>query len=126
MASGRITPSDFVRLTATQPARLFGLANKGRIAPGADADLVLWDPARRTTLTNALMQHVIDYTPYEGMQVTRLACRHYPPGRGGDAGRRGASRTRQRAVPAGCPLRFHPAPRRPARRLRRRGIHLAA
>ena len=70
VASGRITPSDFVRLTATQPARLFGLANKGRIAPGADADLVLWDPSRRTTLTNALMQHVIDYTPYEGMQVT--------------------------------------------------------
>ncbi len=70
VATGRITPSDFVRLTATQPARMFGLAAKGRIAPGADADLVLWDPARRTRLTNALMQHAIDYTPYEGMEVT--------------------------------------------------------
>jgi len=70
VATGRITPSDFVRLTATQPARLFGLAGKGRIAPGADADLVLWDPARRTRLTNALMQHAIDYTPYEGLEVT--------------------------------------------------------
>jgi len=70
VAAGHITPSDFVRLTATQPARLFGLANKGRIAPGADADLVLWDPARRTRLTNAIMQHAIDYTPYEGMEVT--------------------------------------------------------
>ena len=70
VATGRITPSDFVRLTATQPARLFGLIKKGRISPGADADLVLWDPARRTRLTNALMQHVIDYTPYEGMEVT--------------------------------------------------------
>ena len=70
VATGRITPSDFVRLTATQPAALFGLANKGRLAPGADADIVLWDPARRTTLTNALMQHAIDYTPYEGMEVT--------------------------------------------------------
>ena len=70
VATGRITPSDFVRLTAGQPARLFGLASKGRIAPGADADLVLWDPARRTRLTNALMQHAIDYTPYEGMEVT--------------------------------------------------------
>ena len=70
VAAGHITPSDFVRLTATQPARLFGLAQKGRIAPGADADLVLWDPARRTTITNALMQHVIDYTPYEGTEVT--------------------------------------------------------
>ena len=70
VAAGQITPSDFVRLTASQPARLFGLRSKGRIAPGADADLVLWDPDRRTTLTNALMQHAIDYTPFEGMEVT--------------------------------------------------------
>jgi dihydropyrimidinase len=70
VATGRITPSDFVRLSATQPAALFGLVNKGRIAPGADADLVLWDPAKRTRLTNALMQQAIDYTPYEGLEVT--------------------------------------------------------
>jgi len=71
VAAGRITASDFVRLTATQPARLFGLhPKKGSVMPGADADLVLWDPARRTTLTNALMQHAIDYTPYEGLAVT--------------------------------------------------------
>ncbi len=70
VATGRITPSDFVRLTAAQPARLFGLASKGRIAPGADADLVLWDPSRQTMLTNALMQHAIDYTPYEGYRAT--------------------------------------------------------
>jgi len=71
VAAGRITASDFVRLTATQPARLFGLhPKKGSVMPGADADLVLWDPARRTTITNALMQHVIDYTPYEGLAVT--------------------------------------------------------
>ncbi len=71
VAAGRITASDFVRLTATQPARLFGLhPKKGSVMPGADADLVLWDPARRITLTNALMQHAIDYTPYEGLAVT--------------------------------------------------------
>ena len=70
VATGRLSASDFVRLVATAPARLFGLAQKGRIAPGADADLVLWDPARRTVLTNAHMQHAIDYTPYEGMEVT--------------------------------------------------------
>ena len=58
-------------LTATNPAKLFGLyPKKGTIAPGADADLVLWDPARRTVLTNAVMQHVMDYTQYEGMEVT--------------------------------------------------------
>ncbi|WP_158744007.1 dihydropyrimidinase [Acidisphaera sp. L21] len=70
VAGGHITPSDFVRLTATQPAWLFGLQAKGRIAPGADADLVLWDPAKKVTITNALMQQAIDYTPYEGKEVT--------------------------------------------------------
>ncbi len=71
VAAGRINASDFVRLTATQPARLFGLhPRKGSVMPGADADLVLWDPTRRTTITNALLQHVIDYTPYEGLAVT--------------------------------------------------------
>ena len=70
VVKGRITLEQFVALTATNPARLMGLAGKGAIRPGADADLVLWDPARKTTLTNALMQHAIDYTPYEGMEVT--------------------------------------------------------
>jgi dihydropyrimidinase len=71
VSAERIDPCTFVRLTATNPARLFGLyPHKGTIAPGADADLVLWDPTRRVTLTNAVMQHIIDYTPYEGMEVT--------------------------------------------------------
>ncbi|MBC7799228.1 MAG: dihydropyrimidinase [Gemmatimonadaceae bacterium] len=71
VAAGRISAPDFVRLTSTQPARTFGLhPQKGSLMPGADADIVLWDPARRTTLTNALMQHAIDYTPYEGLEVT--------------------------------------------------------
>ena len=71
VAKGRIDACTFVRLTATNPARLFGLyPAKGTIAPGSDADLVLWDPARRTTITNAMLQHAIDYTPYEGMLVT--------------------------------------------------------
>jgi len=68
---GRIDPCTFVRLTATNPARLFGLyPRKGTIAPGTDADLVLWDPNRKVTLNNAVMQHIIDYTPYDGMEVT--------------------------------------------------------
>jgi dihydropyrimidinase len=70
VAKGRISLEQFVALTATNPARLMGLASKGAIAPGKDADIVLWDPTRRVTLTNALMQHAIDYTPYEGMEVT--------------------------------------------------------
>ena len=60
-----------MQLTAANPARLFGLyPQKGTIAPGADADLVLWDPAKRVTITNALLQQAIDYTPYEGREVT--------------------------------------------------------
>jgi dihydropyrimidinase len=70
VAAGRISASDFVRLTATNPARLFGLHDKGRLEPGADADIVLWDPEKTLTLTNDLMQHAIDYTPYEGLAVT--------------------------------------------------------
>ena len=70
VGKGEITACDFVRLVSTMPARLFGLAGKGSIVPGADADLVLWDPTKRVTMTNALMQHVIDYTPYEGFEVT--------------------------------------------------------
>ncbi|MDW8445028.1 MAG: dihydropyrimidinase [Acetobacteraceae bacterium] len=71
VAKGRIDITDFVALTATNPARLFGLApRKGTIAIGADADLVLWDATKRVRLTNALMHHAIDYTPYEGLEVT--------------------------------------------------------
>ena len=71
VAKGRIDLNHFVRLTATNPAKLFGLyPRKGSIAVGADADVVLWDPTKQVTLTNALMQQAIDYTPYEGMQVT--------------------------------------------------------
>ena len=71
VSKGRITVDEFVRLTATNPARLMGLApRKGMIAVGADADLALWDPKKRVTITNALMQHAIDYTPYEGLEVT--------------------------------------------------------
>ena len=71
VAKGRIDLTMFVRLIATNPAKLFGLyPRKGTIAPGADADLVLWDPTRRHVITNASLQHVIDYTPYEGTEVT--------------------------------------------------------
>ncbi|GAB0115249.1 dihydropyrimidinase [Acidisoma sp. C75] len=71
VSAGRIDLERFVRLTATNPAKLFGLyPRKGTIAPGADADLVLWDAGREVTITNRLMQHAIDYTPYEGMRVT--------------------------------------------------------
>jgi dihydropyrimidinase len=71
VSKGRIDLNTYVRLIATNPAKLFGLyPRKGTIAPGSDADLVLWDPGKRVAITNALMQHTIDYTPYEGLEVT--------------------------------------------------------
>ncbi len=71
VAKGRIDACRFVSLVATMPAKLFGLyPRKGTIAVGSDADLVLWDPHREHTLTNAKMHHGGDYTPYEGLPVT--------------------------------------------------------
>jgi dihydropyrimidinase len=71
VGGGQITLNQFVALTATNPAKLFGLyPQKGSIAPGFDADLVLWDPNKQVIISNDLMQHVMDYTAYEGMTVT--------------------------------------------------------
>ena len=63
--------ADLVRLTATRPAQLSGLADrKGRIAVGADADLLVWDPAGHTTITAAGLAQASDYTPFDGMDLT--------------------------------------------------------
>ncbi len=43
---------------------------QGGLHIGADADIVLWDPKAKWRLTNPLMQHAVDHTPYEGMEVT--------------------------------------------------------
>ena len=67
--AGRMTANRFVELTATGPAKAYGLhPRKGTIAIGADADLVIWDE-REFTLTNAQLHHEVDYTPYEGMRL---------------------------------------------------------
>jgi dihydropyrimidinase len=55
---------------AGTPARLFGLGSKGALAPGLDADLVVWDPSARRVLRQADLHHTSDYTPYEGMEVS--------------------------------------------------------
>jgi dihydropyrimidinase len=69
--SGRLTLNEFVALTSTHVARRFGLyPRKGSLAPGADADLVLWDPRRQATLSADSLHQNCDYTPYEGWQVT--------------------------------------------------------
>ena len=71
VSKGRISAERFVALTATNPAKLFGIyPRKGTIAIGSDADLTFWDPAREVTISQSLLHHDCDYTPYEGMAVT--------------------------------------------------------
>jgi dihydropyrimidinase len=67
--AGRITLNRFVELTATNPAKAYGLhPRKGAIAIGSDADLVIWDE-RDFVLKNTDLHHAVDYTPYEGMRL---------------------------------------------------------
>ena len=71
VGKGRIDLRTFVALTATNPARLYGLyPRKGTIAVGSDADLVLWDAQRRVVIRNEQLHHAVDYTPYEGVSVS--------------------------------------------------------
>jgi dihydropyrimidinase len=69
--AGHISLNRFVELTSTSPAKIFGLyPRKGTIAPGADADLVVFDPERTVTLSARTLHMKVDYNPYEGRQVT--------------------------------------------------------
>ena len=68
--TGKLDIHHFVDLVATMPAKLFGLfPRKGTIAPGSDADLVIFDPERKMTISAATQHQRVDYTPYEGMPV---------------------------------------------------------
>jgi dihydropyrimidinase len=65
--AGRIDLRRWVELTATAPARIFGLyPRKGTIAVGSDADLVIWDPERQWTISAVTHHMRVDYNPYEG------------------------------------------------------------
>ncbi|MDR7543163.1 MAG: dihydropyrimidinase [Armatimonadota bacterium] len=70
VAGGRLSLNRFVELTATNPAKLFGLyPRKGTIAPGADADLALWDLTAERTLSARTHHMRVDYNLFEGMRV---------------------------------------------------------
>ena len=68
--AGRITLNRFVELTATRPAKVFGLyPQKGTLAPGSDADLAIIDPSVETIISAMTHNSHVDYSLYEGMRV---------------------------------------------------------
>ncbi|MEL6272302.1 MAG: dihydropyrimidinase [Chloroflexota bacterium] len=68
--SGRLSPTKFVELMCTNPAKIFGMyPKKGTIAIGSDADLVVWDPEAEHTISAETHHMRVDYNVYEGMTV---------------------------------------------------------
>jgi dihydropyrimidinase len=71
VGAGRITPNQFVALTSANPARIFGIyPQKGELAVGSDADIVIWDPERKLTYGVAHSHHRTDYNLWEDYELT--------------------------------------------------------
>jgi len=71
VAAGKISKERWVELCSTTPARMFGLyGRKGVIAPGADADIVVYDPNAHQTISATTHHMNVDYSAYEGMEIT--------------------------------------------------------
>ena len=107
---GRITPSELVDRTSTAIARRFGLARKGSIAPGMDADLVIFDPAAPFEFSTRSSHMNVDYDLFEGERSTgsvrQTLCRGtvvYDRGEIRTEGGHGRFVARSLGVPAGVP-----------------------
>jgi dihydropyrimidinase len=101
--TGRLTPSEFVAATSTNAARIFNLTQKGRLAPGADADVVIWDPAAKRVISKDTHHQRIDFNIYEGMEVTGVPAMTFS--RGELVYRRGTVSAREgrgRYLPRAC------------------------
>jgi dihydropyrimidinase len=69
--SGKLTAQQFVALTSTHPAKIFGLyPRKGALLPGSDADIVIWDPEKKIKYGVAMSHQRTDYNLYEGWELT--------------------------------------------------------
>jgi dihydropyrimidinase len=73
VAAGRFSVNRFVELVSTTPAKLFGLyPRKGTIAVGSDADIVIFDPNRKHTISGKTHHMRVDYSMFEGIEVTGM------------------------------------------------------
>jgi len=81
VVKGNITLEKMVDVLSTATARMFGLADKGEIVVGKDADIVIFDPAQKFTITQEKLHMNVDYTPYEGMEVTGMPVEVYSRGK---------------------------------------------
>jgi dihydropyrimidinase len=70
VVGGRLSPNRWVEVISAAPARMFGLAQKGAVAVGLDADLVVYDPQRTHTISAGTHHMDVDYSCYEGWEVT--------------------------------------------------------
>jgi len=73
VSAGHITPEQFASLLSNEPARIDGIPDRGRIAPNMIADIVVWNPVTRTTITHENHLHACDRSPYAGMVLTGSA-----------------------------------------------------
>lgn len=70
VCTGKISMEKFVELVSVAPARAFGLwPRKGSLLPGSDADLVIWDPGYRESITFSKLAQHCDHTPFEGLEI---------------------------------------------------------
>jgi len=67
---GKISMNKFVEITSTNAAKIFGMPQKGSIAIGKDADIVIFDPNEKHTISAKTHHHNCDYSGYEGWEVT--------------------------------------------------------
>lgn len=82
VAAGRLTPSELAALCSENIAKQFGMfPQKGILAPGSDADIVVWDPDAQGTISAATQVQDVDYTPYEGFKTVGAPVQVYLRGR---------------------------------------------